>query len=132
MDNILIVLGGIAAGGLILWFFGRLYIARQAHEMGFREGREKTQKIFPVWAGLGPFENGAKSARAMKAAYAAVLGPEEAAKAEESFEKHWIAYDQDPEDWENLRKEALKANSEINDYITMAKALIAMERLDEG
>lgn len=133
MNNILMVLGGIVTSGFVLWFFGRLYIARQAGKIAFLEATEKTQKIYPVWAGLGPFENGAKSARAMQAAWAAVLGPEEAADAEEAFERHVVAYDQGPESWDSLRIDALKkTSSETNDYIIMAKALIAKERLNEG
>jgi len=123
MDNILIVLGGIAAGSFILWILWRQYIYRQVSKMA--------KKIFPVWAGQGPFENGTESARAMKAAYAAVLGPEKAAEAQESINEHQIIYDQDPDTWENLRKESLQASREINDYITIAEGLAAMESINK-
>ncbi|GEM_PF-1207684 len=123
MNNILMVLGGIAAGCILLWFLWRQYIFRQAAKIA--------QKVFPVWAGQGPFESGAESACAMKAAYAAVLGPEKAAEVRESIEKHQVAYDQDPNTWENFRKESLQASREINDYITVAEGLSAMESINK-
>ena len=103
MNNILIVLGGIAGASVLLWYLWRKYIFHQASKMA--------QKVFPVWAGQGPFENGAESARAMKAAYTAVMGPEKATEAQDSIEKHQIVYDQDPETWENLREESLQAGT---------------------
>lgn len=123
MSNILIVAGGIVAGCILLWFLWRQSIFHQASKMA--------QKVFPVWAGQGPFESGAESARAMKSAYTAVMGPKNAAEAQDSIEKHQIAYDQDPETWENLRKESMQANREINDYITIAEGLAAMEIINE-
>jgi len=123
MNNILIVLGGIAAGCVLLWFLWRQYIFHQASKMA--------QKVFPVWAGQGPFENGAESARAMKAAYTAVMGPEKAAEAQDSIKKHQIVYDQDPQTWENLRKESLQASREINDFITVAEGIAAMDSINE-
>lgn len=124
MNNILIVLGGIAAGCILLWFLWRRHIFHQASKM--------VQKVFPVWAGQGPFESGTESARAMKAAYAAVMGPEKAAEAKDSIEKHQIAYDQDHATWENLRKKSLEESREFNDYITIAKGLAAMESINEN
>ena len=68
------------------------------------------RKIFPVWAAQGPFETGAESARAMHYAWLAVS--EDLKKVEgmaEDFSQHSIAFDADPEEWEETRQTALKA-----------------------
>lgn len=123
MKNIMIVLGAIAAGVILLWFLWRRYIVHLASKTA--------QNIFPVWAGQGPFENGTESARAFKAAYTTVLGPEKAAEFQEAIEKHRIAYDRDPEAWENIRNQSLRKSKEIDDYVTMAKGLASLDSINE-
>lgn len=123
METIVIIFIAIAIVALIGWLWWRKHIFNLAAQM--------SKNLFPVWAGQGPFENGTESAAAFKAAYTVVMGQEETNKNEETFLKHQIAYDNDPDTWENLRKESIAISDELDDLITMAKGLTAMDRLNE-
>ena len=68
-DTVLLI-GSIAGLVLLCVVAWRAYI--------FRAASKTAKQLFPVWAGQGPFDSGEDSARAMKAAYTVVLGPEEA------------------------------------------------------
>jgi hypothetical protein len=123
MNNFILILIAIVVIALIGWLWWRKHIFNQAAQM--------SKTLFPVWAGQGPFENGAESAAAFKAAYTVVMGKEEADKNKDTFLKHQIAYENDPDTWENLRKESIAESDEINDLITIANGLTAMDRLNE-
>jgi len=123
MNNIILILVAIGIIALLGWLWWRKHIFNLAAQM--------SKNLFPVWAGQGPFENGTESAAAFKAAYVVVMGKEESNKNTDAFTKHQIAYDNDPVTWENLRKESITESDEINNLITMANGLTAMDRLNE-
>ena len=123
MNNIALILIAIAIIALLVWLWWRKHIFNLAAQM--------SKNLFPVWAGQGPFENGAESAAAFKAAYTVVMGKEETNNNADTFTKHQIAYDNDPNTWENLRIKSIAESDEINDLITMANALTAMDSLNE-
>jgi len=104
---------------ILFWYLWRRYT--------FSLASKTAQILFPVWAGQGPFENGTESAKAFKAAYIAVMGIEKAEDYNDAIVKHQVAYDQDPEKWENLRKKSMQESNEINDYVIVAKGITAMK-----
>lgn len=90
------------------------------------------QQVFPVWAAQGPFESGEESAAAMRYAYSAVRGPEEAERMAETIAKHAAAYDSNPAAWERTRQEAARsAGPETEEFVTIAKGLAAMNSLNK-
>lgn len=116
---ILLVVVVLAA---LLWQWYRSHIFKRASGLA--------RRVFPVWAAQGPFDSGEGSAAAMRYAYVAVFGPEEAERMGmvEAIANHAAAYDSNPTAWENNRQEAiLSANSETEEFVTMAKGLAAMD-----
>lgn len=120
---ILIVVVVLAA---LLWQWYRSHI--------FKRTSGLARRVFPVWAAQGPFDSGEKSAAAMRCAYLAVFGPEEAERIEvvEAIAKHAEVYDRNPVAWEQNRRETiLLASSETEEFVTIAKGLAAMDSLNE-
>lgn len=93
-----------------------------------------TSEIYAVWAAQGPFENGETSASAMRYAHAAVRGLESLQETglAEALSKHALAYDEDPQRWESLRKRSLSGASgqKFEDQLTMAKGFAATDTLN--
>jgi len=115
---ILIVTAALAA---LLWQWYRSHIFKRASGLA--------RRVFPVWAAQGPFDSGEKSAAAMRYAYLAVFGAEEAEKRGmvEAISKHAAAYDSNPAAWEQNRQQAMQsANSETEEFVTIAKGLATM------
>ena len=120
---ILIVAVVLAA---LLWQWYRSHIFKRASGLA--------RRVFPVWAAQGPFDSGEKSATAMRYAYLAVFGPEEAERMGmvEAIAKHAAAYDSNPAAWEQNRQQAiLSASSETEEFVTIAKGLAAMDSLNK-
>ena len=120
---ILLVVAVLAA---LLWQWYRSHIFKRASGLA--------RRVFPVWAAQGPFNSGEESASAMRHAYLAVFGAEEAEKMgmAGAISKHAAAYDSDPEAWEQNRQEAIRSsNSETEEYVTIAKGLAAMDSLNK-
>jgi hypothetical protein len=90
------------------------------------------EQIFPVWAAQGPFESGQQSATAMRYAYMAVVGPEEAETSADAILEHAAAYDNDPNEWEKLRRDADPgSNPEFAELVTLAKGFAGMDSMNE-
>lgn len=90
------------------------------------------KKVFPVWAAQGPFDNGTQSAAAMRYAYLAVLGPEETEKMTSAIEQHKNVYDSNSQKWEEVRQQSTQSSeTDIDDYISLAKGLAAMDSLNK-
>lgn len=116
---ILLVVVVLAA---LLWQWYRSHIFKRASGLA--------RRVFPVWAAQGPFDSGEESAGAMRYAYVAVFGQEEAERMGmvEVIANHAAAYDSNPTAWEKNRQEAvLSANSETEEFVTIAKGLAAMD-----
>ena len=93
---------------------------------------EVTRDVYPVWAAQGPFDSGVRSAAAMRYAYLAVRGPEEAQRMSEGIARHAQAFDADPGVWEKLRQDSLNlAGPKTEDYVTVAKGLAAADNLNK-
>lgn len=110
----------------LLWQWYRSHIFKRASGLA--------RRVFPVWAAQGPFDTGEESAATMRYAYLAVFGAEEAEKMgmAGAISKHAAAYDSDPEAWEQNRQEAIQsANSETEEFVTIAKGLAAMDSLNK-
>jgi hypothetical protein len=96
------------------------------------EVAEVTREVYPVWAAQGPFETGAQSAVAMRYAYVAVRGSEEAERMAAAIGKHAQSYDADPGTWERLRHDSLKLSGpKTDDYVTIARGLAAADSLNK-
>lgn len=120
---ILLVVAILAAS---LWQWYKSHIFKRASGLA--------RRVFPVWAAQGPFDSGEESAAAMRYAYLAVFGPEEAERMGmvETIAKHAAAYDNNPAAWEQNRQEAtLSASSETEEFVTIAKGLAAMDSLNK-
>ena len=116
---ILVVVIVVAA---LLWQWYRSHIFKRASGLA--------RRVFPVWAAQGPFETGEESAAAMRYAYLAVFGQEEAERMgmAEAISKHASAYDSNPAAWEQNRQQAMQsANSETEEFVTIAKGLATMD-----
>ncbi len=116
---ILLVVVVLAA---LLWQWYRSHIFKLASGLA--------RRVFPVWAAQGPFDSGEESAAATRYAYVAVFGPEEAERMGmvEAIANHAAAYDSNPTAWEKNRQVAiLTANSETEEFVTIAKDLAAMD-----
>lgn len=117
----LILVVVIVVAGL-LWQWYRSHIFKRASGLA--------RRVFPVWAAQGPFETGEESAAAMRYAYLAVFGQEEAERMgmAEAISKHAAAYDGNPSAWEQNRQEAMRsANTEMKEFIRIAKGLAATD-----
>jgi hypothetical protein len=113
----ILVLGLVVAGKFLLRSHAR------------RVASNAAKQVFPVWALQGPFASGADSAAAMRGAWLAVFGAEQAGKMAGAIEQHRLAYDNDPEAWEKIRREAAKdADSQAR---TLAEGIAAAERLNK-
>jgi len=100
----------------------------------FKRASGLSRRVFPVWAAQGPFDSGEESAAAMRYAYLAVFGLEEAERMgmTEAIAKHGAAYDSNPAAWEQNRQEAVRsASSETEEFVTIAKGLAAMDSLNK-
>jgi len=105
--------------GVLLWWWRRKRARTKAGGMA--------QAIFPVWAELGPFDSGKNSAVAMRYAFLA-CGVD---LDEEALNTHQIAYDQNPERWEENRRLAKERyDEEMEYYVTVARCIEATELLN--
>ncbi len=119
-----LILIATAVLAALLWQWYRAHIFKRASGLA--------RRVFPVWAAQGPFDSGEESAAAMRYAYLAVFGSEEAEKRGmvEAISKHAAAYDSNPAAWEQNRQQAMQsANSETEEFVTIAKGLAAMDSL---
>jgi len=110
----------------LLWQWYRSHIFKRASGLA--------RRVFPVWAAQGPFDSGEESAAAMRHAYLAVFGAEEAEKRGmvEAISKHASAYDSNPAAWEQNRQQAMQsANTETEEFVTIAKGLAAIDSLNK-
>ena len=124
---LLLVLLAAAVLVVLLWRWYRSRIFEQAGDLA--------RQVFPVWAAQGPFDSGAQSAAAMRCAYVAVFGAEEAKrmKIAEVCAQHPAAYDSNPEAWEQTRQKATRsASPDTEKFVAIAKDLAATDPvLDE-
>jgi hypothetical protein len=122
-------LGGIIVSAAILVLgivvAGRFLLRSQARKVA----SDAAKQVFPVWAIQGPFDSGTESAAAMRNAWLAVFGAEQAAKMSAAIEQHRIAYDNDPKAWEKTRREA--AEDADPNACTLAKGIAAAEHLNK-
>jgi len=126
IHSILLILVVVASLTVLLW---RWYGSHT-----FKRASVLARKVFPVWAAQGPFHSGKESATAMRHAYLAVLGSEEAERigTAEAITNHAAAYDRDPATWERTRQEAARsAGSETESFVTIAKGLAAMDSFNK-
>lgn len=82
---------------LLFWFESR----------GSDKGEKFAREALLIWAVEGPFDSGEQSAAAMRHAYTTMFGSEEAESFGEAFAKHAIAFDNEPDEWEQVRQEYL-------------------------
>ena len=80
------------------------YSAKRQAEKKFKN---TMREVLPVWAALGPFENGAQSEEALLRAFIAVRGPDEVEDHRAAVSGHAEIFDSEPELWEKSRKDAL-------------------------
>ncbi|MBT5150855.1 MAG: hypothetical protein HOM43_00590 [Flavobacteriales bacterium] len=109
-----------------------LAFIRWRKEQSLNQAASSARKVFPVWAAQGPFLSGEESAAAMRYAYLAVYGPEEAEDngMNEAITNHAIAYDNNPSDWIKNRWLALESsNSATDEYVVIAKGFAAIDSL---
>lgn len=121
---VILVVGAILAAPLWQWYRSRI----------FKRASGLARRVFPVWAAQGPFDSGEESAAAMRYAYLAVFGSEEAERMGmmEAVANHAAAYDRNPGAWEQNRQKAMRsANSETEEFVTIAKGLAAMDSLNK-
>lgn len=110
---ILIVLGAAA-----FWWWRR--------KRAFTKASGMAKSVFPVWAALGPFDSGKQSAAAMRYAFMAC----ELEIDERTLNGHELAYDRNPEEWEQNRLKATEHRSEDTEfYVTVARSFEAAEFL---
>ncbi|MBT3373256.1 MAG: hypothetical protein HOA08_03575 [Rhodospirillaceae bacterium] len=96
----------------------------------FDVASDVAKQVMPVWAAQGPFDNGAHSAFAMRAAFTVVMGAEYLAG---EVEGHKESFDDGPGEWEAIRRTALEhATPETDAYIDEAMAIAALESLKRG
>lgn len=117
----------VIAGGAYVYQFWNKRITLQAAEM--------VNKLYAVWAELGPFESGAASANALRYAFAAVNKNKSAHLSNiVNLAKHAAAFDADPAAWERLRQNSLSGpkDNDFADQLAMAKGMAAIEELNDG
>ena len=116
----------VAVLAVSLWHWYRSHIFKRASGLA--------RQVFPIWAAQGPFDSGEESAAAMRYAYLAVFGSEEAERMgmTEVIAKHAAACDSNPAAWERNRQEATRsAGPETEEFVTIAKGLAAMGSLNK-
>jgi hypothetical protein len=109
-----------------------ILLRRWLRAQAFKQAGGVARQVFPVWAAQGPFESGAMSAAAMRHAYLAVMGPDEAERMAEGIAKHAAAYDSNPAAWEENRQRAAQAvGTDTAKFVTIAEGLAAMDSLNK-
>lgn len=91
-------------------------------------------KVFPVWAEQGPFDSGEQSAAAMRYAFLASFGKEEAEKMGmmKTISSHAHAFDSNPVAWELNRQKAKQlASTETEKLVAIAKGLAAIDSINK-
>jgi len=133
-ETLLVVVLVIALVAFLLrsWFASR----------GRAQGSGIAHEVLSVWAAQGPFESGDQSAAAMRSAYIDVLGPEGAESFAEAIAKHAVAFDNEPDEWEQVRQEYLEIaeqeqeqkekEKELDKLATYIAAIIKMHFLNHG
>ena len=114
---------GIIALIAIAVVFPRLsdYAAKRQAQKKFKE---TMREVLPVWASLGPFENGAQSEEALLRAFIAVRGPEKAEEHRATLAGHATIFEREPVAWEKSRTDALPlVNNSHHRLIKRAKRL---------
>ena len=115
----LAVLTVLLVSAVVFWWWRRKRVITKAAGMA--------KSVFPVWAALGPFDSGKNSAVAMRYAFLACGIDFD----EEALNRHQIAYDRNPEGWEENRRMAIEHRSEETElYVTVARSIEASELLD--
>ncbi len=92
-------------------------------------------KMNAVWAEMGPYENGAASANALRYAFSAT-NTKKFAKLSNivNLVKHAESYDADSKAWEHLRQNSLSSprHKEFDDQLAMARGMAAIEEMNDG
>jgi hypothetical protein len=135
------ILRVIIAGAIFAWIVFKIYsslkLAKNAADFeiyGLKLAKSVVSDVFPVWANLGPFQNGEESAFAFRAAYEAVKGLESAVQAEMGgvFEEHKAAFDLNAEGWEQIRFESADDIAPDDNVLRIAKGLFDIEKAKHG
>lgn len=116
---------------IILTILGLIFLAvaivkRVRKSLAIAEAADVVQEVYPVWAALGPFQSGVESARAMRYAYAAVIGPVETIErfGTDVFDKHAQAFDSGSE-WSTLRESCLtQPCKNTSEYLKTARQMM--------
>jgi hypothetical protein len=111
---------------VVLTILIRKWIKSQAFNIASEEAKE----LFPVWAIQGPFNSGEESAKALLYAHKAMSGIELPEDTLEAVRKHSVAYDDDPEVWEENRNLALAfVTQKTMDRLRAVHAFVAIDQL---
>ena len=133
-ETLLVFVLAIAVVAILL----RSWFASRGRDRGSNIARE----VLAVWAVKGPFKSGEQSAAAMRYAHIDVLGPEGAESFVETIAKHAVAFDNEPDEWEQVRHEYLEIaeqegeqkekEKELDKLATYIAAIIKMHFLNHG
>jgi hypothetical protein len=94
-----------------------------------QEAEELVGRVYAIWARLGPFNNGADSAKAMEYASAAVMKNFEESSPID-VKGHSISFDKAPDRWEEVRQHYLARDiSNLNELEQLVK--IGKENLNQ-
>lgn len=111
---------------LLLAFVGFSLWRWQRRVKMWQEAQGRAQVVLAVWARQGPFRSGEDSAAAMRRAYLAVFGSEQAEQMgmSKALSGHVETYDADPETCERNRQQAAElSDHEIERLVDVAKRL---------
>lgn len=89
---------------------------------------ELAGQTLKVWAALGPYKSGVESARALRAAYQAVLGSDVHVSIERALKEHSKQFDEDPDKWEGIRCKSPtpeQLDEETRRYVRLAREIFA-------
>lgn len=111
---------------LVLAFVGFSLWRWQRRVKMWQKAQARGRVVSMVWARQGPFRSGEDSAAAMRRAFLAVFGPEQAEQMGMSvaLAGHVETYDADPETCERNRQQAAElSDHEIERLVDVAKRL---------
>jgi hypothetical protein len=120
MVSPIIILAFIAVAVAVAWSFRYRNMRRLEDQIV----KDYSGALLPLWAIMGPYDSGASSCRSMGLCLFAISAKsgDETIKYNkeqiiEMMQRHWIAFDRDPEEWHDAVKSAKSRAGEKHYYL---------------
>jgi len=116
----LYIIGFFTFTAILIYFVWDRWCTKKGHQ----QATETMLSVYPIWAALGPFNSGLESSEALKAAYSVIKSSSDAESKDHMFIGHQIAYEEKPDDWEEIRLSFLSESVDLESQVTLAQVIM--------